>query len=140
MELGLTKIKNELKNLKNPQSSEDKFVERMEVFYKSASREFETLKQQSELMDKRYEELSKFFCFDRKKTSMEELFGDLTSFFKDFEVNNLINLLPKILIILIIIVIIWFCVILQRARKENAKIREQIEKQKKQKEREVRLQ
>ena len=39
-------------------------------------------------MEKRFDELSKFFCFDRKKTSMEELFGDLTTFFKDFEVCN----------------------------------------------------
>ena len=31
MEVGLNKVKTELKNLKNPQSSEDKFHERMEV-------------------------------------------------------------------------------------------------------------
>ena len=37
-------------------------------------------------MEKRYEELSKFFCFDRKKTSMEEFFGDLATFLRDFEV------------------------------------------------------
>lgn len=45
------------------------------------------LKQQFELMDKRYEELSKYFCFDRKKTSMEEFFGDLATFLREFEVN-----------------------------------------------------
>lgn len=37
-------------------------------------------------MEKRYEELSKYFAFDKKKTSIEEFFGDISSFFKDFEV------------------------------------------------------
>ena len=31
MENGLTKVKTEIKNLKNPQSSDDKFAARMEV-------------------------------------------------------------------------------------------------------------
>ena len=43
-------------------------------------------------MNKRFEELSKYFCFDRKKTSMEEFFGDLTAFYKDFEVSHLITI------------------------------------------------
>lgn len=47
------------------------------------------LKQQYELMEKRYEELAKYFCFDRKKITMEEFFGDLSTFLRDFEVCDL---------------------------------------------------
>lgn len=59
-----------------------------QTFYKSANQEFESLKQQADLMEKRYEELSKYFAFDKKKSSMEEFFGDITAFLKDFEVHN----------------------------------------------------
>ena len=59
----------------------------VQEFHHKALQEFKSLKQQSELMDQRFEELSKYFCFDRKKMSMEEFFGDLTTFFKDFEVH-----------------------------------------------------
>ena len=38
-------------------------------------------------MNKRFEELAEYFCFDRKKTSVEEFFGDLSTFIKDFEVG-----------------------------------------------------
>ena len=64
-----------------------KYLSLQQVFLSNATREFEGLKQQFELMDKRYEELSKYFCFDRKKSSMEEFFGDLATFIKDFEVK-----------------------------------------------------
>ena len=40
------------------------------------------------LMEKKYDELAKYFCFDRKKTTMEEFFGDLSAFCKDFEVSS----------------------------------------------------
>ena len=38
-------------------------------------------------MDKKYDELASYYCFDRKKLSMEEFFGDLSAFCKDFEVS-----------------------------------------------------
>lgn len=49
-------------------------------------KDFEILMQQYDFMEKRYEELTKYFCID-KKTSMEEVFGDLAHFSKDFEVQ-----------------------------------------------------
>lgn len=45
--------------------------------------------QQYDFMEKRFEELAKYFCLDRKKASMEEVFGDLANFTKDFEVFKL---------------------------------------------------
>ena len=42
-------------------------------------------------MEKKYEEIGAFFCFDPKKIPMEEFFGDLTSFIKEFEVGFLIS-------------------------------------------------
>ena len=45
--------------------------------------------QQYEFMEKRFAELAKYFCID-KKTSMEEVFGDLAHFCKDFEVHVMV--------------------------------------------------
>ena len=45
--------------------------------------------QQYDFMEKRYDEMAKYFCID-KKTSMEEVFGDLAHFAKDFEVQVIV--------------------------------------------------
>ena len=37
-------------------------------------------------MEKKYEEIATYFTFDPKKIPMEEFFGDLTTFIKEFEV------------------------------------------------------
>ena len=37
-------------------------------------------------MEKKYEEIGTYFCFDHKKVPMEEFFGDLSAFMKEFEV------------------------------------------------------
>ena len=37
-------------------------------------------------MEKKYEEIGTYFCFDPKKVPMEEFFGDLAAFMKEFEV------------------------------------------------------
>ena len=44
--------------------------------------------QQLELMDKKFDELSRYFAFDRKKISIEDFFGDLIAFIKDFDVSR----------------------------------------------------
>ena len=38
-------------------------------------------------MEKKYEEISVYFAFDPKKVPMEEFFGDVTAFMKEFEVH-----------------------------------------------------
>jgi hypothetical protein len=110
MEEGIKKVKGEVKHHAKPQGKEDKFIEKMKAFLVTGEPTCSKLKEQVTLMEKKYEEIATYFTFDPKKIPMEEFFGDLTTFIKEFE----------------------------RARKENAKIREQLEKQKQAKEREER--
>ena len=84
---GLAKIKAELKHHPKAQEWADKFQEKMKEFLSEAEEKFKRIKDQHELMEKKYEELSEYYCFDRKKVSMEEFFGDITQFAKDFEVR-----------------------------------------------------
>jgi hypothetical protein len=112
MEEGIKKAKGEVKHHAKPQGKEDKFIEKMKAFLATGEPTCSKLKEQVTLMEKKYEEIATYFTFDPKKIPMEEFFGDLNTFIKEFE----------------------------RARKENAKIREQLEKQKQAKAREVYIQ
>ena len=85
--MGLKKIKSEMKQHQKPQEYHDKFHAVMKEFYTDAEEKYKKLSEQHALMEKRYEELSSYYCFDRKKVSMEEFFGDLTQFCKEFEVS-----------------------------------------------------
>ena len=38
-------------------------------------------------MEKKYEDIANYFAFDPKKVPMEEFFGDINSFMKEFEVG-----------------------------------------------------
>ena len=40
------------------------------------------------MMEKKFDDLANYYSMDRKKFSMEEFFGDLTMFCKDFEVES----------------------------------------------------
>lgn len=86
MEAGVAKVKAELKQHPKPQEWADKFAEKMKVFLGEAEDKLKKIKDQYQLMEKKFEELSEYYCFDRKKVSMEEFFGDITQFCKDFEV------------------------------------------------------
>lgn len=88
MDAGLAKIKAELKHHPKAQEWADKFQEKMRAFLSEAEGKFKKIKDQHELMEKKYDELSEYYCFDRKKVSMEEFFGDITQFTKDFEVRG----------------------------------------------------
>ena len=41
-------------------------------------------------MDRTFNELLGYFCLDRKKATIDEFFGDLNNFVKDFEVRTCI--------------------------------------------------
>ena len=53
---------------------------------KRAQGEFTRLQEQYKLMDRAFSELLNYFCLDRKKAPIDEFFGDLNNFLKDFEV------------------------------------------------------
>lgn len=56
-------------------------------FVSSAREQFEKMQLMHENMEKQYEDLGKFFVFDPKKMSPEELFGDLNNFRTMFQVR-----------------------------------------------------
>ena len=39
-------------------------------------------------MEKKFDDIANYYSMDRKKTTMEEFFGDLSMFCKDFEVRR----------------------------------------------------
>ncbi|XP_067313015.1 LOW QUALITY PROTEIN: protein diaphanous homolog 1 [Pseudorasbora parva] len=92
LQKNLDQMGKQIKNLEKdietfPPSAEDKdkFVEKMTSFVSAASEQFEKMKLMHENMEKQYEELGKYFVFDPKKMSPEELFGDLNNFRNMFQ-------------------------------------------------------
>ncbi|CAM4617911.1 unnamed protein product [Leuciscus chuanchicus] len=81
-------LEKDIETFPPPQSDKDKFVEKMTIsfippdrnFVASAREQFEKMQLMHENMEKQYEDLGKFFVFDPKKMSPEELFGDLNNF------------------------------------------------------------
>ena len=58
-----------------------------QAFVSSAEGTCIKLKEQVTLMEKKYEDIANYFAFDPKKIPMEEFFGDVTTFMKEFEVQ-----------------------------------------------------
>ena len=85
---GINKIKGEMKHHAKPQDRHDKFSVKLKDFLSEAENRLKKLQEQYDLMEKKFDELAKYYCFDRKKVSMEEFFGDLSSFSKDFDVSG----------------------------------------------------
>lgn len=54
----------------------------------TAREQFEKLQLMHSNMEKQYEDLGKYFVFDPKKISPEELFGDLNNFRNMFQVRS----------------------------------------------------
>nr|AOV18876.1 diaphanous-related formin 2 [Peregriana peregra] len=90
----------DLKNLGKSNDPDDKFGEVMKDFLKDAQQQYDVLSTMFKKLETLFEATAKYFAFDPKKYTMEEFFGDLKTF-KDS---------------------------LQKALKENAKIRETQEK------------
>ena len=87
MENNLEKLKNELKHHQKPTDKHDRFAEKIQEFLNKAEARFKKLEDQFQFMEKKFEDLATFYCFDRKKISMEEFFGDVVMFCKDFDVS-----------------------------------------------------
>ena len=87
MEGNLEKLKAELKHHQKPQEKYDKFAVKIQEFLTKAEVRFKKLEEQHQFMEKKFEDLATFYCFDRKKTTMEEFFGDIIMFCKDFDVS-----------------------------------------------------
>ncbi|XP_030649513.1 protein diaphanous homolog 1 isoform X2 [Chanos chanos] len=68
-----------------PQNDKDKFTEKMTSFVGQAREQYEKLQLMYENMEKQYEGLGKYFVFDPKKVTPEELFADLNNFRNMFQ-------------------------------------------------------
>lgn len=56
-------------------------------FVGSAHEQFEKLDMMHKNMEKQYDDLGKYFVFDPRKLSVEEVFGDLNTFRNMFQVR-----------------------------------------------------
>ena len=87
MKDNMGKVKAELKHHQKPQNKHDKFAVSIQEFLTKAESRFSNVEKQFQLMDKKFEDLAVFYCFDRTKVTMEEFFGDIAMFCKDFDVS-----------------------------------------------------
>lgn len=109
METNLSKLDRELENCGDSDDPEDKFKEVMSEFYNQAKEQSELLVEMFNNMTNMFKELADYYCFDLKKTQLEDFFGDLSSFLQQYE----------------------------NAKKDNIKRKEREEKERKAKERAV---
>lgn len=111
METNLSKLERELENCGDSEDPEDKFKEVMSEFYNQAKEQSELLVEMFNNMTNMFKELADYYCFDLKKTQLEDFFGDLSSFLQQYA----------------------------NAKKDNIKRKEREEKERKAKERAVSL-
>ncbi|XP_068106081.1 protein diaphanous homolog 2 isoform X2 [Hyperolius riggenbachi] len=80
MDHQLKRLEGDIKNFPKTDNPNDKFVEKMTVFGKSAREQYEKLSTMHSNMSKLYDNLGEFFTFDPAAVSAEEFFGDLSNF------------------------------------------------------------
>ena len=111
METNLSKLERELESAGDSNDPEDKFKEVMSEFHNQAKEQCELLVEMFNNMTNMFKELAEYYCFDLKKTQLEDFFGDLSSFLQQYE----------------------------NAKKDNIKRKDREEKERKAKERAVSL-
>lgn len=88
LELMGRQIKNlqrDLETFPPPQNEKDLFVEKLSSFVVTAQEQYEKLDLMHKNMETQYTELGNFFVFDPRKVSVEEFFGDLSTFKNMFQ-------------------------------------------------------
>uniref|UniRef100_F6T0L3 Diaphanous related formin 2 n=1 Tax=Ornithorhynchus anatinus TaxID=9258 RepID=F6T0L3_ORNAN len=84
MEQQIERLESDIENFPKSNDKHDKFVEKMTIsffdFAKCARDQYEKLQIMHNTMTKLYENLGDYFIFDSKTVSIEEFFGDLSSF------------------------------------------------------------
>ncbi|KAK3558541.1 hypothetical protein QTP86_019009, partial [Hemibagrus guttatus] len=89
----INNLEKDIETFPPPQNEKDKFVEKMTISFTTANalclvivlEQFEKLQLMHSNMEKQYEDLGKYYVFDPKKMSPEELFGDLNNFKNMFQ-------------------------------------------------------
>ncbi|ELU08897.1 hypothetical protein CAPTEDRAFT_225699 [Capitella teleta] len=87
MEKSVKQLEIDVKNSQNDKSAppNDRFVEVMSNFSKTARDQCEVLEGMYKKMRSSFESVAKFYCFDPKKYSMEDLFNDTKCFMVSFD-------------------------------------------------------
>ncbi|XP_063287952.1 protein diaphanous homolog 2 isoform X2 [Pelobates fuscus] len=80
MEHQIKRLESDIENFPKTDNRNDKFVEKMKTFAKSAREQYEKLSNMYNNMSKLYDNLGDYFIFDSKALSVEEFFGDLSTF------------------------------------------------------------
>eukprot|EP00794_Sanderia_malayensis_P007389 gene7389-8209_t len=102
----LSRIENELKNHQQPKSANDKFGAVMTTFLNNSKEDVTLLEEMLKRMSHAFKDVIEFFVLDAKKNSSDVFFGNLNTFLHEYE----------------------------KCKKENAKRKEQLEKERKAKE------
>ncbi|XP_074061618.1 protein diaphanous homolog 2 isoform X2 [Macrotis lagotis] len=80
MEHQIARLESDIKKFPKTEDKQDKFVEKMTSFAKSARDQYEKLFNMHNNMTKLYDNLGEYFIFDTKTVAIDEFFGDLSSF------------------------------------------------------------
>nr|XP_033800688.1 protein diaphanous homolog 2 isoform X2 [Geotrypetes seraphini] len=80
MEHQINRLEGDIKNFPKTDDPHDRFVAKMSSFAKVAREQYEKLSNMHNNMKKLYENLGDYFTFDPNVVSIEEFFGDLSSF------------------------------------------------------------
>ncbi|XP_029142084.1 protein diaphanous homolog 2 [Protobothrops mucrosquamatus] len=76
----IQRLENDIKKFPKIEDPYDKFVEKMISFAKSAKEQYEKLSNMHNNMIKLYDNLGDYYTFDSKSVTVEEFFGDLSTF------------------------------------------------------------
>ena len=87
MESNIKKIDTELEKYPETDDPEDKFKDVMSEFQNQAKEQCELLVEMFNNMTNMYKELADYYCFDLKKTQLEDFFGDLSTFVQQYGVH-----------------------------------------------------
>nr|XP_020819057.1 protein diaphanous homolog 2 isoform X2 [Phascolarctos cinereus] len=80
MEQQIARLESDITKFPKTEDKQDKFVEKMTSFAKSARDQYEKLLTMHNNMVKLYDNLGEYFIFDTKTVAIDEFFGDLSSF------------------------------------------------------------
>ncbi|GAB6021511.1 hypothetical protein CHUAL_004115 [Chamberlinius hualienensis] len=86
MKKSLQQLELDLKNHTTPINDDDKFIEIMSDFAASANKQYELLEGMFKKMENSYKSLSEFYAFDSSKYTLDDFFGDITTFKNSFRV------------------------------------------------------
>ncbi|XP_042168979.1 protein diaphanous homolog 2-like [Oncorhynchus tshawytscha] len=94
MERQLVQLERDLDTFSSPDDSEDLFTAKMSSFSTLAREQYQKLMIMHSNMGTLYQNMLDYFALDSKKTSVEELFTDLSNFRTMFLVSGDLSVCP----------------------------------------------